>query len=225
MPRLTLYGMYQYDNDLLETFTLPTGMDKSLLRDLIIENSGDLYPYYQVPDRLKTNINNWFKRMYSNFQKMYDALNADYNPIHNYDRYEQWTDSPNTTRTEQQSGTDTQTNTAGQGSVTQNSGTDESVNKISAYNSSTFDNDTSNSLTHGLKQTLTTNGSDTGKTDYGKKVVETNTGDTSHDGHLYGNIGVTTSQQMIESELELRLYDLYMVIADLFEKRFIIQVY
>lgn len=225
MPRLTLWGMYQYDNTLLETFTLPDGMDTILMRSLILERSGDLYPYYQVPDQLKTNINNWFTRKSPNIARMYAALTAEYNPIENYDRYEEWTDTPDLTHETQESGQDKQSATAGQGSVTQNSGTDTITDTVSAYNSSTYQPDSKAQTEHGLKQTVTRNGTDTGTTEYGKKTTETNTGNTKHDGHLHGNIGVTTNQQMIEAELELRKYDLYETIAGWFEDEFIVQIY
>ena len=43
---------------------------------------------------------------------------------------------------------------------------------------------------------------------------------------VHGNIGVTTSQQMIESELSLRAkYDIYKIIAREFEREFLVQIY
>lgn len=50
-------------------------------------------------------------------------------------------------------------------------------------------------------------------------------GKTHHEGHLYGNIGVTTSQQMLESEYEVARFNIYEQIADLFIKEFCICVY
>lgn len=43
--------------------------------------------------------------------------------------------------------------------------------------------------------------------------------------HAYGNIGVTTSQQMLESELELQRFNLYQQITDLYLKEMVIAVY
>lgn len=45
-----------------------------------------------------------------------------------------------------------------------------------------------------------------------------------HIGHLYGNIGVTTNQQMIEAEFNLFKINLYNEVADLFLKEFVIPV-
>ena len=47
----------------------------------------------------------------------------------------------------------------------------------------------------------------------------------THNAHLYGNIGVTTSQQMLEAELDLQQWNLYEKITDLFLTEFAIPVY
>ena len=49
--------------------------------------------------------------------------------------------------------------------------------------------------------------------------------DIDHTGRVHGNIGVTTSQQMAESELKLRYNNLYNMIADVFIKELLIAVY
>lgn len=49
--------------------------------------------------------------------------------------------------------------------------------------------------------------------------------DLDHTGRIHGNIGVTTSQQMIESELKLRYMNLYNMITDIFIKEMLIHVY
>ena len=42
---------------------------------------------------------------------------------------------------------------------------------------------------------------------------------------LYGNIGVTTSQQMLQSELDVARWNVYEQIADLFVDEFCIMIY
>ena len=46
-----------------------------------------------------------------------------------------------------------------------------------------------------------------------------------HSGRIHGNIGVTKNTDMIESELSLRINNVYLFIAELFEKHFLIQIY
>lgn len=48
----------------------------------------------------------------------------------------------------------------------------------------------------------------------------------TRNGRAYGNIGVTTSQQMLESEIDLRLkYNALQIISDSFRDNFCIQIY
>ena len=49
--------------------------------------------------------------------------------------------------------------------------------------------------------------------------------DFDHEGRVHGNIGVTTSQQMLQSELDLQLWNVYQHIADIFCKEMLITVY
>lgn len=85
----------------------------------------------------------------------------------------------------------------------------DTTNKVSAYDSSDFVN----------KDTSRTDS----KTDSdGQSVLD---GKTHHEGNIYGNIGVTTSQQMLEAEYEVARFNIYEQIADLFIKEFCICVY
>lgn len=47
----------------------------------------------------------------------------------------------------------------------------------------------------------------------------------AHNGRLHGNIGVTTSQQMLQAELDIATWNLYEHIADIFMQEFTIMVY
>lgn len=49
--------------------------------------------------------------------------------------------------------------------------------------------------------------------------------DLTHSGRIHGNIGVTTSQQMLLSELQLGYWNIYEKITDIFLTEFVIPVY
>ena len=49
--------------------------------------------------------------------------------------------------------------------------------------------------------------------------------DSEHDGRIHGNIGVTTSQQMLQQELDLGYWNIYDKITQLFLQEFVIPVY
>ena len=214
MGRITLYGFYQYDNSILDEIIVPEDMDREMLVAEIIKNSGELYPYHQQPDMLKLNVKNWFSRKLYDFTQMHKALTAEYSPIENYDRTE------TITRKSENSGSDTETTTLGSKTVTESTGNSENTTGVSAYNASDFTNREKETANNSDTITNTGSGSDTAKTDYGMIRNET------ENVHIHGNIGVTTNQQMIQAEMDLRTrYDLYKVIADMFEHEFLIQVY
>ena len=81
--------------------------------------------------------------------------------------------------------------------------------------------------------TMTNSGTDTVdysgtiKDEYGEGFSSTGTNDTEfkHSGRVHGNIGVTTSQQMLQSELDLARFNLVQEITDLFVLEFCVMVY
>lgn len=193
-PRMTLYGMYQYDPTLFDGVVLPDGMDKTLMVNQIIRQSGDLFPYYQVPPEVKSAITEWFTRRKDNFAKLWQGFTAEYNPIENYDRQEDSTETPNITHTLSNSGQDASTNEA----------------DVQGYNGTDY---VPNSRTKS-SGTSSTNGTDT------------ESGTRTYTSRIHGNIGVTTSAQMLEGELTLRRsLDIYALIAAEFETDNLIQVY
>ena len=259
MARLTLNGMYQYDPTLFDGMILPEDYDRDALLAEIMKRCGQLFPYHQVPPVLKADIRLWFARNYLNFDRIMEALTAEYNPIENYDRHELSTKTPNLTDKSTLSGKDS-TQASGD-DVTKHTGTDslerthtnfkETVaykgtdtreTQVSAFDSSVYqpseqvtdsrtnreDEKTTSgsykdSTTHGHTETYTNGRKD--ETTYGKVDTVTHTGTEGYSSHIHGNIGVTTSQQMITSELELRRFDIYTDIAARFEHEFIVQVY
>lgn len=49
--------------------------------------------------------------------------------------------------------------------------------------------------------------------------------DFMHEGRIHGNIGVTTSQQMLQAELDISAWNIYEHITDLFLNEFVIPIY
>lgn len=214
MTRITLYGFYQYDNTLFDDVVLPDGMDKDILISDIIRTSGDLYPYHQIPQRLKRNITVWFSRRLFDFECMYKAMRTEYDPFENYDRIE------NTRRVYQNSGQDKEVSTLGSTTTSKHTGNDSAETQVSAYNQAEYSNRDKETQTYNSSTATTGSGSDVVRTEYGSRRVE------SEEMHAHGNIGVDSNQHMIEQEMELRArYDLYRIITMEFEREFLIQIY
>ena len=123
-------------------------------------------------------------------------LLTDYNPIENYNSSEtETTTSENTTTSGNENTTTTTTN-----STTENSG--DTTNKVSPYDSENFNNDNNTTTTN------TTTGNATDTTTINDSGNMSSNGTSSRTLTRKGNIGVTTTQQMIESEYELRAKNL-----------------
>lgn len=203
--KITLLGFYKWDDTLFEELTLPDGIDKQTIIDDILVKGADFEVIYSDYDFTKEMIGLISRKWRRTFQKWYDALQLEYNPIYNYDRFEEWTDK----------GTDTGT--------IDNDGTAKTTTQAEAQTDTYVTTYDSDSLHQDGRSHDNENGSSNGETNNTETRDLATSGE--HEGHLYGNIGVTTSQQMLESELELAEWNLYEHITDIFIKELCIMVY
>lgn len=203
-------ALLDWDNDLFANFTLPDEITAEETRDLIIDqillDHGDAPLAYPDPAIMKYYIGVWSKRMGPLWVRYYNAIMAEYNPLENYDREEDRT----VTRDDETGNTRTLNTQQGfTGTVT-------TENTVSAENVSVYEPD------NRTVETPNTQTADTGT------VTDAGTFDGSEIEHsrVHGNIGVTTSQQMLISELDLvpRL-DLIKYISDNYAAEFCLGVY
>ena len=188
--RISLLGLYNWDNTLFDGWTLPEAIDAEILRGLLIQECGELETTLPEPDLFKAVTGLWTRRKGRAWARALAAMTASYNPIHNYDRNETYTD--------------TESGSGGSDTSASNTRTD----KTAAFNSSTYEN----------KGQSTESGTGESSSTYGRTL--------SHTARMSGNIGVTTSQQMVNDELDLsdRLDPYWIIVRD-FKKEFCVQVY
>lgn len=100
---LSLDGVLSYLEDagtpLFNDIVLPSGIDKGILTECIYEDGAEFGIIYTDPPFFKSRVEGWFRRKYDTFQKWNDVLNSTYNPIENYDRIEDWTDTGTSSET------------------------------------------------------------------------------------------------------------------------------
>ena len=203
--KMTLIGMntffYNMNDDLFKNLSLPEEIDKQTLTDNILLRGGEFEVLYANPSAMQSLIGIWSSKMQPTFTRWSEALAIEYAPLENYDRHEQWNDH--------QEGTGSSDST---GSVSTTTSDTSELTK-SAFNESGYSpyEKTTNSGTLGNS---TTDGTDT--------EMEN---DSAHLGWIHGNIGVTTSQQMLEAELNLGYWNIYEKISELFLQEFTIPVY
>lgn len=201
-PRLTLIGLYKYNPAVFSNLSLPATVDEETFIDSLLMEYGEcplIYPNY---DYMVLAIGAWCRKWYANIERIAAAINATYNPIHNYDRTETWTENE----------TGTKDVTRGIDTTESESGHDE--NLVSAYNESTYQPST--------KTEYERENEGTQDESYDEDTTRQNT----RTGRAYGNIGVTENSEMVQHELDLRSKEnLYHILAELFYKEFCLYIF
>lgn len=94
--RLTIIGLesflQNYGKSLFSGVTFPEGIDREQAINQIILESGEFEVLYADADFLTEAITLWSNTRQSTFSKWLEALNTSFNPLENYDRYDEYTD-------------------------------------------------------------------------------------------------------------------------------------
>ena len=185
-------GRDLYNTDLFQDIELPKELNKEQLVNTILTDCYDFMPIENDFHLFKAMVDNWFLIRKNDFEKIYTALKEDYNPIHNFDRYEELDENRTVDRNDGY----------------RENRTSKDTGKVSAFNENIYQPRDENSIDEDI--------------DSNRNVKDVNVYKTQN--HLYGNIGVTTTQQMINSEIDLRLKNnIYKIISIDFRKEFMLQ--
>lgn len=203
---LSVLGLYNYDDTLFDPMVVPEGVDKTnVLIPNLLSELAELEVLYADPEVMKTNIEVWSKKQLPVWTKLMNTVNLEYNPIYNKDGYYEETESRDLRNTN--TTTDTLSATVG------DNGTN--TNAVSAFNASDFQNRERDTIANTRTENQNNSGSSTG----------TDTGEITRERHEYGNIGVTTTQQMIREEREVSQFNIVSYIIEDFKQRFCVLVY
>ena len=170
---LSIMGLYEYDNNLFEGLQLPEGLSREAVINEILLQCAELEIMYPNIDIMKLAITTWSIANQYTWQKLYDTMVVEYNPIWNVDA------TVNIDR-----------NTSGSGNAT---------DAVKGFNSNTW------------AESEKTDTSSAAEED----VIERRT----------GNIGVTTTQQMLEQERKIAEFNMISYIAQSFKQRFCLLIY
>ena len=193
-----LATMYNFDNSIFDGVALPDNLSTADFIDTLLAQYGEMPVLYSYPPLLKSLIATWSNTSQYTWAHLAETLKAEYNPIENYDRTE--------TSTDVFTGT-TKTNAT-------NNATSNGTSKTQVYG---YNNLTTPADDSAIATTSATNST--------SDSAGTNTSTTAHDSRVHGNIGVTTSQQMLQSERDVAMFNIYDVICKDFQKRFLIWLY
>ena len=335
--KFTLNGFEDFllnsGTSLFDSVPIPEGSELDIIKATILERYGEMETLYADPFKMKFSTMLFFKKHQRTFNRWYEAINMDFEPLYNFDRYEEWEDNGEGSRNAHSSNeastlsssanNDSSTNTGSITRTTQNAITEansessqhtgannsndnmsinestsensssdklsssnnqrntasDDTHKVGAYNSSTLpdneksliegyeagaDSSVENGSTQGASQrsgnnstahsgadfaeddktaalsraengTITdsdnrstsggnsssTSGAQTGSSN----SSESNASHGHHTGHLYGNIGVTTSAQLLREYLNVSEWGFYEHVADLYAEELLLMVY
>lgn len=205
-------ALLDWDPSLFDDMVLPEDLDdedgvvRGLIKDDIILRHGDTPLFIPEPSVMKYYIKSWSVKMLPIFTRYYNACITEYDPIENYNRNE------STTISKSYSIGNTRTLNTSRGTT----GTYTTEGSVSAENVVTYSPESK------TVETPNTAVADTGTiADQGANV-----GSDTISGNIHGNIGVTTSQQMLESELALvPKLDIIRIISDSWAAEFCLAVY
>lgn len=162
---LSLVGLYEYDNTILDRLQLPDGVDRETLINNLLADTAEFEILYPNSPVLEFLIYQWSKKEKPVWDRLLETTKFEYDPISNYDRMEKWTN------------------------------TGSSRGKVAGFNS--------------------------------EKLVDANGAETEvlREGYARGNIGVTTTQEMIEEERRVSQFNVIDYIVDSFKRRFCLLIY
>lgn len=231
---MSILGLYNWDNSIFDGFSPPKLFEKDIYINSILMECAELEFLYPDPDFAKSSIAIWSKTREVAWQKLADTTTFDYNPIENYNRVESWTDE----RTNTGNRTASRTNSSNQTTNTELtvSGTVESssdsTRDVYGFNGTAggglggapaekTTGNQSDSSSSNSNSTVTGSGGSSENSSEEKSGNET----SKHTGNVSGNIGTTTTQQMIKEEREVSTFNLVDYVVRDFKERFCILVY
>lgn len=167
MAMLSILGLYRWDNRLFDGMALPPNFVryKDDLVNILVEELAELELVYPNWDYMRESIATWSSLNVQRWERLLRTTTFEYDPISNYDRTEEWTDTNNAST------------------------------KVAGFDSGTLVDSAAGS------------------------------GNSQHRGRTFGNIGVTTTQKMIEEERSVNAWTFHRVIIDEFKQRFCVMVY
>lgn len=224
MAMLTLQGLYNYDSRLFDLMKVPKQLNVNTVIRTLCDRTRELELLYPELHYMKQRIGIWSDRNIWSWQKMCDVLDEEYNPIENYDRIEEWSDQNQSTETSHDQSDESNgfENVRTDNLKEKNSGTNRRQNV--AFNSGLTDAE-KNIVDGSINNTGTQKHLENGHRNTINDGDKSGNSSSNHVGRVHGNIGVTTTQQMIQSELELAKFNIYETIADSFVQEFCLMIY
>jgi hypothetical protein len=239
---LSVVDLYNVDETLFDNMALPPDFDTDANRETLINEilmrSKDFEALYPDADFMKTQIKFWSEARAFVWKKVYALTLLEYNPIENYDRMEESSETGQnaTERTGEavsaRAGSNSQDQSERRAESSSEAGSESNETKKAGFNTTTLETQSGQSGSSNAQRAATTENTTTGS----GTTTETATGRTNENensnhnvlrtSRIHGNIGVMTPGDMIRNELEIypELNLIHRIVED-FVTSFCIMVY
>lgn len=232
-----LIGMYNYDNSVLDLMQIPEALDRPTLIDNLLMETAEMELIYNNVGFLKQAIGSWSRKNLSVWNELYNTTQYEYNPIWNKDG------TVTETETRNLAGTDHTTDNTDRVDNLQDKNTrnfedketrdldDSNTHSVYGFNSDTAARESKDEGEQNGTDTINHTGTDTydhtGRQDVDRTFdkATTDTGTIKHERTEQGNIGLTSTQQLIQEQRELVKINLMDIIINDFKQRFCLGVY
>lgn len=99
---LSIKGLYDYDNSIFDGMLLPEEYEeyRDLIINMILTECSELEIIYPNPEFMKNMIVAWSEKNLPYWQRYFDLLTEEYDPLHNYTRHTVHNGSGNSTVTD-----------------------------------------------------------------------------------------------------------------------------
>lgn len=197
MAWLSILGMYNYDESVFDGFRTPENVDKETTIQTILLECAELELIYPEFETMKNAITLWTNKEFAIWEELQKTREYEYNPIWNKDGTVIETESSlfNKDRTGRYNGTGSGVNTE----------------YVQGFNENTWAGATKSEGSNNANTTENEESTDTGEIE--RTRIE------------QGNIGVTTTQRMIQEQREVVVFNTMEYILSSFKKRFCLLIY
>ena len=223
---LSFLGLYRADDQLFSMLQVPAGVNKDLLIDNLLLDSAELEVVYPDPDFMKNALGIYSQRQLKVWENLAKTFDLQYNPIWNVDgvtkekesRDLKHADKGSETKSDSRSGTETESGTGSNSSTL--------TVERAGFNSSSYGADEKQTASGTAKSDVTRKDNSSGTETRNDERSGSDTGTIQRETVRTGNIGVTTTQQMLREELEIRpQLNIYKYIIEDLKSRFCLLVY
>ena len=218
---MSIQGMYEYDPDVMSGFRVPEGINRTDAINDIMLKCAELEIIYPDINVLKTAITTWCNSEFTVWQKLYNTIDIEYNPIWNVDANITINDQDNTEDSRTIVDDSENSNTRNHSTNTTNNSS--STESTKGFNSEAWA-DHNKTVDTG---TVTEGGiiSDSGTYDNTRTDNYNSEKTGTRTERRTGNIGVTATQDLLKKEREIAEFNLISYITESFKNRFCLLVY